>query len=70
MTAPLVPVDMGLTPLTHLEPVFVIDGVACALHVGEMAAIPRGVLSGPPVATLAGEDYRIGRAIDFLFTGA
>jgi toxin CcdB len=70
MAARLVPTDKGPTPLAHLEPVFVVDGVACALHVGEMAAIPRGVLSGPSVTTLAGHAYRITKAIDFLFTGS
>lgn len=70
MAAPLVPTDRGPTPLAHLEPVFVVDGVACALHVGEMAAIPRSVLSGPAFTTLAGDAYRITRAIDFLFTGS
>lgn len=70
MVALMTPAGDGPTPLAHLEPVFVVDGAACALHVGEMGAIPRGVLSGPPVATLAGEAYRITRAIDFLFTGS
>jgi len=70
MAAPLVPTGEGPTPLAHLEPVFAVEGVACAPHAGEMAAIPRSVLSGPPVATLAGEAYRITRAIDFLFTGS
>jgi hypothetical protein len=70
MAAPLVPTDEGPTPLAHLEPDFVVDGVACALHVGEMAAIPRSVLSGPSVTTLAGDAYRITKAIDFLFTGS
>lgn len=46
MAAPLVPTDKGPTPLSHLEPVFVVDGVLCALHIGEMAAIPRGLLPG------------------------
>jgi toxin CcdB len=70
MAAPLVPTGEGPTPLAHLEPVFVVDGVACALHVGEMAAIRRSVLAGPPVTTLAGDACRITRAIDFLFTGS
>lgn len=70
MAAPLVPTDKGPTPLAHLEPVFGVDGVVCALHVGEMAAIPRGVLAGPPVTTLAEDAYRITKAIDFLFTGS
>lgn len=70
MAAPLVPTDKGPTPLSHLEPVFVVDGVLCALHIGEMAAIPRGLLPGPPVATLAAEAYRITKAIDFLLTGS
>ncbi|HET9069163.1 MAG TPA: CcdB family protein [Amaricoccus sp.] len=70
MAAPLVPTGKGPTPLAHLEPVFVVGGLACALHVGEMAAIPRSVLSGPSVATLAGDAYRITKAVDFLFTGA
>lgn len=70
MVALLLPTDGGPTPLAHLEPVFVVDGTPCALHVGEMAAVPRGLLSTPPVATLSGEAYRITRAIDFLFTGS
>ena len=70
MAAPLVPADKGPTPLAHLEPVFIVDGASCALHVGEMAAIPRSVLSGPPVTTLVGDAYRITKAIDFLFTGS
>lgn len=70
MAAPLVPADEGPTPLTHLEPVFAVDGVTCALHVGEMAAVPRSVLSGPSITTLAGDAYRITKAIDFLFTGS
>jgi len=70
MAAPLVPIDGGPTPLDHLEPVFVVEGVACALHVGEMAAIPRSVLSGPSFTTLARDAYRITKAIDFLFTGS
>jgi hypothetical protein len=35
-----------------------------------MAAIPRSALAGPPVTTLAGDAWRITRAIDFLFTGS
>lgn len=70
MAAPLVSTSDGPAPLAPLEPVFVVDGVAYALHVGEMAAIPRGVLSGPSVATLARDAYRITKAIDFLFTGS
>lgn len=70
MAAPLMPIDKGPTPLAHLEPVLVVDGVACALHVGEMAAIPRSILCGPPVTTLTGDAYRITKAIDFLFTGS
>ncbi|MBP7002532.1 CcdB family protein [Amaricoccus sp.] len=69
MAAPLTPTDQGPTPLSHLEPICVVDGVACALRVGEMAAIPRSFFSGAPVATLAGDAYRITKAIDFLFTG-
>lgn len=70
LAAPLVPTGQGPAPLAHLEPVFVVDGVACALHVGEMAAIPRSALAGPSVAALAGDAYRITEAIDFLFTGS
>ncbi len=69
MAAPLVPTDTGPTPLAHLEPVFDLGDGACALHVGEMAAIARSVLAGEPVTTLADEAYRITKAIDFLFTG-
>ena len=69
MAAPLVPTDMGPAPLAHLEPIFNVGDVLCALHVGEMAAIPRGVLADPPVATLAEDAYRITKAIDFLFAG-
>jgi toxin CcdB len=70
IAAPLVPTATGPSPLGRLEPVFMVEGERCALHVGEIAAIPRGVLSGPPVATLSGEAYHIIAAIDFLFTGS
>lgn len=70
MAAPLVPTGSGATPLAHLEPVFGVGDLVCALHVGEMAAIPRRVLAGSPVTTLAEDAYRITKAIDFLFTGS
>jgi toxin CcdB len=69
VAAPLLPEGEGPTPLSRLEPVLEIEGHCCALHVGEMAAIPARLVAGRPVADLRVEDYAIRRALDMLFSG-
>ncbi|MEM9011319.1 MAG: CcdB family protein [Pseudomonadota bacterium] len=69
VAAPLVPRRADLPRFTQLEPEFEIDGLQYALHAGEMAAIPAHFVQGSPLADLRAEDYRIRRALDFLFSG-
>jgi toxin CcdB len=69
VVAPLIPLATGPRPLPRLEPVLTIDGVAYALHTAELAAVPSGLLNGPVVADLKGEDYALRRALDMVFSG-
>lgn len=69
VVAPLLPVTDDLPALTRLEPVFEIDGVALALHTGELAAIPGRLLRQDPVADLRDRDDQIRRALDMVFLG-
>jgi toxin CcdB len=69
VVAPLLPLATSPKPLTILEPVFEIEGVAHVLHTAEMAAVPAGLLRGAPVADLTGRDYEIRRALDMVFSG-
>lgn len=69
VAAPPVPEEGGTTPLSRLEPILEIAGRRFALHVGELAAIPAALVSGPAVADLRAEDYAIRRALDMLFSG-
>lgn len=69
VVAPLVGPDPSRPPVSHLEPVFEVEGERRALHIAEMAAIPARWVSGPPVASLADEDYAIRRALDMVFSG-
>lgn len=69
VVAPLTPVSDDLPAISRLEPIFVIDGVRCALHTAEMAAVPNRLLVGAPVANLGAEDYAIRGALDMVFSG-
>jgi toxin CcdB len=69
VVAPLLPLAASPTPLTILEPVFEIEGVAHALHTAEMAAVPAGLLRGAPVADVTARKYEIRRALDMVFSG-
>ncbi|MFY2823890.1 CcdB family protein [Ruegeria sp. MALMAid1280] len=69
VVAPLFPKSRGPSPIGRIEPEFAIAGVPHVLHTAEMAAIPSGMLNGPPVADLTEFDYEIRRALDMVFTG-
>ncbi|WP_145111071.1 CcdB family protein [Cereibacter sediminicola] len=69
VVAPLLPAASGPKAISRLEPVFTIEGEAHVLHTTEMAAVPSGLLKGPPVADLSGSDYEIRGALDMLFSG-
>ena len=69
IVAPLIPEGPELPAIPRLEPVFEVEGERLALHTGEMAAVPAGLVVGAPVADLSGEDYAIRRALDMLFVG-
>lgn len=69
VVAPLIGVQGGPRPLTRLEPIFQIEGVAYALHTAEMAAIPSRYLAGEAVQDLTAQDYEIRRALDMVFSG-
>ncbi|MGG7567861.1 CcdB family protein [Rhodovulum sp. DZ06] len=68
VVAPLVALDGGPTPLPRLEPAVEVAGVAYAVHVAEMAAVPSAML-GAAVADMTGRDYEIRRALDMVFSG-
>lgn len=69
VVAPLIPEGPDLRAIPRLEPVFEVEGERLALHTGELAAVPAGLVTGAPVADLSGEDYAIRRALDMLFVG-
>lgn len=69
VVAPLLPISAALRPITRLEPEFDIDGQRLALHTGELAAIPAGLLRGAPIADLRDQDYVIRGALDMVFSG-
>lgn len=69
VVAPLMHVAAGPKAIGRLEPVFEIEGEPHVLHTAEMAAIPTGLLKGPPVADLSRADYEIRGALDMVFSG-
>ena len=69
VVAPLLPEHADLRAIGRLEPVFEIGGERVALHTGELAAVPAGLVKGPPLKSLLHEDDAIRRALDMLFSG-
>lgn len=69
LVMPLVPSGRRETPIPRLHPVVEIDGKLHHIVTQEMAAVPRQVLSGKPVANLSDRSYEIIAAVDFLVTG-
>ena len=69
VVAPLIHAAAGPKAIGRLEPVFEIEGEPHVLHTAEMAAIPSGLLKGPPVADISGADYEIRGALDMVFSG-
>jgi len=46
LVAPLIPLSQGPTPISRLEPILEIGGIAHLLHTGELAAVPATLLKG------------------------
>lgn len=67
-TRAVVPLVKDLPPITHLNPVFTINGQKVLMATQEMAAVPRE-LCQIKVASLADRRDEIISAIDFLITG-
>ncbi len=64
----VVPLVKDLMPITHLNPVFIVEGESLVMATQEMAAVPRELCS-TKVASLANRRDEIVAAIDFLVTG-
>lgn len=69
VVAPLFPVSTGPRGISRLEPLVDVEGERYVLHTAEMAAIPKSVLQGKPVADLSDRDHEIRGALDMVFSG-
>jgi toxin CcdB len=67
-TRVVIPLVVGMKPVTHLTPVFVVDGQQVSLSTAEMAGVPLRVL-GAKVSSLEQSRQEIIAAVDFLITG-
>ncbi len=67
-TRVVIPLVVGMKPVTHLNPLFVIDGQKVTLSTAEMAGVPLRVL-GAKVTSLEQSRQEIIAAVDFLITG-
>ncbi len=68
VVAPLVPLDQGPPPASHLNPVFTLEGGPFVLIVQSMAAVPASSL-GAAKADLSDHQDDITRAMDMVFQG-
>lgn len=68
VVVPLLPLDEAPLPARQLNPVFEIEGHAHVMVTQFLAAVPRGLLSGP-LANLGAEDGQIMAALDLLLVG-
>lgn len=67
-TRVVIPLVVGMKPVTHLNPVFVVDGQKVSLSTAEMSGVPLRVL-GAKVTSLEKLRQEIIGAVDFLVTG-
>jgi toxin CcdB len=67
-TRTVVPLVTDLAPITHLNPMFTINGKDVIMATQEMATVPKE-LCGTKIVSLAKERDEIIAAIDFLVTG-
>lgn len=68
VVAPLFALSEGPPRFPRMEPVFVIGDEPHALHTGEMAALPRQLLTRS-IVDLSSEEDAIRRALDMVFSG-
>ena len=69
VVAPLVVASLYKGAVPRLNPSLIVEGVAHVLLSQQLAAIPKRVLTGPPVINVADKSYEITAAVDFLVTG-
>ena len=55
-------------PVTRLNPMLRVDGIALVMDTPQLAGYPRAALK-PPVANLGASAFDIQNALDFLFAG-
>ena len=67
-TRVVVPLGIGVMPISHLNPVLEIDGFQCVMLTQEMAGVPVRLLS-KKVMNLSHRRTDILHAVDFLVTG-
>jgi toxin CcdB len=67
-TRVVIPLVVGMKPVTHLNLLFVIDGQKVTLSTAEMAGVPLRLL-GAKVTSLEQSRQEIIAAVDFLITG-
>ena len=67
-TRVVIPLVVGMKPVTHLNLLFVIDGQKVILSTAEMAGVPLRLL-GEKVTSLEQSRQEIIAAVDFLITG-
>ena len=53
----------------NLMPEVLVEGISCLVETPKLAAVPLGLINGPPVAVLADKHFEITAALDFLFQG-
>lgn len=68
VVVPLLPLDLGPTPASGLNPVFDIRSSRHVMATQFLSAVPRTIL-GKPVANFLGNDTEITNALDMLLTG-
>ena len=68
VVVPLVPLTQFGTPMTRLNPIFVVAGVETVMATTDIAGVDASVL-GDVVLSLEHERYVIVQALDFLFQG-
>ena len=68
VVAPLVPLETVKTPVTRLNPVFVVDETSYVMRTQFMSAVPKSVLK-TNLGSLANKHGEIVNALDLLFEG-
>ncbi len=67
-TRVVIPLVVGTQPITHLNPLFIVERKTVMLSTSEMAGVPLNIL-GFKVTSLEASRQEILGAVDFLITG-